>query len=130
MKAVLALLDKTHKLWTQKGGSRFGIKDNREFTDLLIEQARTSFAQSQRSKNDEQTSEVYEGRILRIMWRDGVWFGFIRRGPQQENVYFDSRAYKGELRKLIPDERVTFELGRNEKGWFARNVSIASAKAG
>ena len=35
MKAVLALLDKTHKLWTQKGGSRFGIKDNREFTDLL-----------------------------------------------------------------------------------------------
>lgn len=129
IKVVLALFDKTHKTWTQQGGSPFGIKDNREFTDLLITQVRTSFAQGQRAKSDDQAGEVSEGRILRVVWRNGVWFGFIKRGPLQENVYFDSRAYKGEPRRLAPDEKVTFEIGRNDRGLFARNVSIASPKA-
>jgi cold shock CspA family protein len=124
-KAVLDVFDKTHRMWTQKGESRFGIKDNKEFTDLLLQQARARFTQTQRPKDHEDLAEVYEGQVLRIIWRGGVWFGFIKRDAEQENVYFDSRAYKGEPRELGPNRRVRFELGQGEKGWFARNLSFA-----
>ena len=63
---------------------------------------------------------------MRIIYRDGVWFGFIKRRAEQENVYFDNRGYKGDPGELVPDRRVTFELGRSEKGLFARNVSLSA----
>jgi cold shock CspA family protein len=124
VRAVLDVFDQTYQLWTQKGESRFGIKDNRGFTDLLVQQARAQFAQPQRPKDHDDVEDVCEGQVLRIIWRDGLWFGFIRRSSGQANVYFDSRAYKGEPRELLPNRRVRFELGQGRKGWFARNVTL------
>ncbi|MGA3326203.1 MAG: AIPR family protein [Terriglobia bacterium] len=123
-KAVLEVFDKAHRLWTQKGGSRFGIKDNKEFTDLLIQQTARHFAHQLRPAPREETREQSEGQILRIIYRNGVWFGFIKRRAEQENIYFDGRGYKGDPAELVVGRKVTFEVGRSEKALFARNVTL------
>jgi cold shock CspA family protein len=122
---VLEVFDKTQRLWTQHK-SRFGIKDNREFTDLLITEANKHFqiGEFEIAQDEQEGPSVLEGNILRIIFRHGLWFGFIRRGLQYENVYFDSRGYSGELRDLLPNTRVTFELGCGIKGDFARNITV------
>jgi cold shock CspA family protein len=124
LKAVLEVFDTAYKLWTEKGGSRFGIKDNQEFTDLLLQQATRRFTQRSPSRDQDGSSQASEGEILRIIWRNGVWFGFIKRGFEYENVYFDGRGYRGEPRELIPNRRVMFEIAKGEKGLFAKNVTL------
>lgn len=119
---VLKVFDKIQKKWNESK-SRFGIKDNKEFTDLLVKLSREHFIQSQDPVIKEETYR-HKGKILRVTWRHGVWFGFIKRGIQYDNIYFDSRAYNGELRDLIPGTEVEFELGKRLKGEFARNVRI------
>ncbi len=64
------------------------------------------------------------GKILRLVWREGYWFGFITRGVQYENLYFDGRSYRDEPRELVPDQRVRFGIGKSSKGLFAKNVSL------
>src|SRR5271165_5102486 len=126
IRAVLDVFDKTYGLWTQKGGSRFGIKDNKEFTDLLLQQAERRFTQGQPSKDQDDGRETCEGDLLRIIWRNGLWFGFIKRGFEYENVYFDSRGYRGESRELIPNRRVRFEIAKGDRGHFAKNVTLCT----
>lgn len=125
VEVVLEVFDTAYKLWVQKGGSRFGIKDNKEFTDLLANEAGRRFSQGQpEARERDERRQPSEGELLRIIWRNGVWFGFIKRGPQYENVYFDSRGYHGEARELIPNRRVQFELTSGDRGLFARNVRL------
>jgi cold shock CspA family protein len=126
VRAVLDVFDTTYKLWTQKGGSRFGIKDNKEFTDLLLQQAARRFTQSRPSRDDDDGREVCEGELFRIIWRNGLWYGFIKRGFEYENVYFDSRGYRGEPRELTPNRRLKFEIATGEKGLFAKNVTLCT----
>lgn len=125
MAEVLKLFDVTHKQWTAKGGSPFGIKDNKEFTELLLRLARHHFTESPLVAGHlDDDSQTLEGFVLRIVWRHGVWFGFIKRGVQLENLYFDSRGYNDEPRELIPGRRVRFEVGKGERGLFAKNVIL------
>jgi cold shock CspA family protein len=105
--------------------SPYGIKDIKEFTDLLLKQARQYFATSEAPKTADDLRGTFEGKVLRLVWRGGLWFGFITRGVQDENVYFDSRGYPGEPRELVPEQRVRFDIGKSEKGLFARNVTLA-----
>lgn len=126
VKEVLSCFDAVYKLWIQKGGSRFGIKDNKEFTDLLLQHAAERYMQSQPSRVQDEGREVHQGELLRVIWRNGVWFGFIKRGFQYENVYFDSRGYRGEARELVPNRRLKFEIAKGEKGLFAKNVTLCS----
>ncbi len=120
---VLNVFDTTQKKWTESR-SRFGIKDNKDFTELLIKVAREHFIQKQKPVTTEEKN-LHKGKVLRISLNHGVWFGFIKRGVQDENVYFDSRNFNGQVRDLIPGTEVTFELGKREKGEYARNVRIA-----
>jgi hypothetical protein len=124
VRAVLGVFDDTYLLWTQKGGSRFGIKDNKEFTELLLQQAARKFTQIQASTDQDDGKEMCDGEILRVIWRNGVWFGFIKHGVDYENVYFDSRGYHGEARDLIPNRRLRFEIATSTKGQFAKNVIL------
>jgi cold shock CspA family protein len=124
VRTVLEVFDETYQVWTQNR-SRFSIKDNKDFTELLINQARKRFLKSQPPQQEE-TKEACAGEILRIISRNGVWFGWIRRGMQHENVYFDSRGYRGEPGELIPNRKVSFEIGRNDKGSYAKNVVLTS----
>src|SRR5438067_1434426 len=59
---------------------------------------------------DADQREMCEGEVLRIVWRQGVWFGFIKRGIELENVYFDSRGFGGETTELTPDRRSDSKL--------------------
>lgn len=124
VKVVLDVFETAYKLWTQEGGSRFGIKDTKGFTDLLLQQAARTFTQTPLPRDHGDGRRVSEGEILRVIWRNGVWFGFIKRGFEYENVYFDSRGYRGEPRELVPDRRVRFEIATGEKGFFAKNVTL------
>lgn len=125
VRAVLEVFDESYKLWTEKGGSRFGIKDNKDFTDLLVSQARRYFTNNQVPTAAEDDSALCEGQVLRVVWRNGVWFGFITRGMEFENVYFDSRGYRGEPSDL-PERRVRFEISRGKNGLFAKNVALVA----
>lgn len=124
VREVLNVFDITYRLWTQDR-SRHAIKDNKDFTDLLIRQSRERFVKSQVSTSEiseDETKTIYQGKILRVIWNHGIWFGFIKRGWQYENVYFDSRGYQGEPRELIPDREVRFNIVHGDRGDFARNV--------
>lgn len=125
LREVLQVFDKSYGLWTRKGGSRFGIKDRKEFTEILLQESRTHFVHKPHPASHEETRAGSEGRILRMIQRHGLWFGFIKRSADQENVYFDSRGYKGDPAKLVPNTEVVFDLARSEKGLFARDVSIS-----
>lgn len=124
VREVLKVFDKAYSLWVQQGGSRFGIKDNKDFTDLLIKEALNHFTQNELPKEQIATVEGNGGKILHIVWRNGIWFGFIKRGTELENVYFDSRGYGGEPRELIPGRQVKFEMAKGDRGLFARNVTL------
>jgi cold shock CspA family protein len=126
VKTVIQVFDDAYRIWTEKGGSRFGIKDNKGFTELLVREARSHFAQPDKPKTVEDGREFVEGEILRITWRNTQWFGFIKRGRALENVYFDSRGYVGEPRELIPQRRVRFELATGKKGAFAKHVTLCN----
>ena len=67
---------------------------------------------------------MVHGTILKIVPKFPKWFGFISRGSQYDNVYFDSRGYKGEVRELIPNREVRFEMVIGDKGPFAKNLEI------
>ena len=123
IKDVLQLFDKAEQLWSESK-SRFGIKDNKEFTELLIKLSREKYVNKQAPTIESAVVASHEGNILRIVWKNGVWFGFIKRDVQYNNVYFDSRGYRGEIRDLLPSQKVKFELCSGERGDFARNVQI------
>lgn len=123
---VLIVFDKTFELWIKKR-SRHAIKDNNDFTELLIIQCRKYFMNEKETTfvldTDEEMS-LEHGEIFTIIWNHGVWFGFIKRGWQFENLYFDSRGYDGDPRKLSPRKLVQFEIGHSERGDFAKNVRL------
>jgi cold shock CspA family protein len=123
---VLEAFDSIQKLWLELNKSPFGMKDNKnkEFTDLLIENSRKYFIQDQPPINEKDAATVYEGSILRIIPNKSHWFGFIKRGYQYENVYFDNRAYRGDISKLLPKTRVKFETGDDKRPSFATKVEL------
>ncbi|MDD2469162.1 MAG: hypothetical protein PHI97_34795 [Desulfobulbus sp.] len=124
---IIATFVETENIWTQTK-SRHGIKDSKDFTDLLINQSRKRFITKELEKEQEEAEhkKEYEGTILRILKKNGLWFGFIDRGYDFENVYFDSRGYDGEKEDLLPGTKLIFEIGQGERGLFAKNVELAN----
>ena len=98
-------------VWVKKGNSRFTIKEKKEFTDLLIETARDTFVSRTMKAEDlqvEETEKWHKGVILSMRIMEDKWFGFIWTNANQENVYFDKKAYRGEIGTLIPGQKVSF----------------------
>ncbi|MBE9141738.1 cold shock domain-containing protein [Planktothrix mougeotii LEGE 06226] len=63
--------------------------------------------------------------FIRTQWKQDHWFGFIKHGNQYEdNAYFDSRDYQGDIKDLSPNTPVQFERGKNDRGYFAINVQL------
>lgn len=121
---ILSVFDDTQELWTKEmGKSRFGIKDNDEFTSVLIAQCRKKFF-TQKSSVIPSEIQTYEGTILNLRIEPTRWYGFIRRGFNYENVYFDGRAYKGDIKKLLPETKVRFNFNDNNGRFYATNVKI------
>ncbi|MEH2003856.1 AIPR family protein [Nostoc sp.] len=120
---VLQVFDATQSLWAESR-SAYGIKDNKEFTDLLIKQSREYFIQNQVPTTEKDAETIYSGTILTIKGENERWYGFIKRGYQYENVYFNNLAYNGDVAKLVPYTKVKFEMANNDKPNFATNVKL------
>ena len=115
----------------KSGKSEFAIKDSKEFTDLITQNAREVFV-NKTSQLD--TADVVinkqqwlEGEILSTIFKER-WFAFIKTSECDENVYFDKRSYKGPERNLVPGKKVRFLLDskkeNNEILYFATKVEI------
>jgi cold shock CspA family protein len=125
LKQVLNIFDATENLWIRDGKSRYGMKDNKDFTDLLLKQAREYFIQGQVLVDEVDDKVIHQGTVLRIIWKQDHWFGFIKQGNQYEdNAYFDSRDYQGDIKDLSPDTPVQFEIRKNNRGYSAINVQL------
>ena len=120
---VLNVFDTTQQLWLDMGRSQFGMKDSNYFAEVLIKQARKTFIQQQTPKVDDESS-LNEGTILNIIWRNGIWFGFIKREWYKENIYFDSREFKGDIESLARNMKVKYDIDRGPRGEYAKNVVI------
>jgi cold shock CspA family protein len=117
--------DRVQEVWISRGKSFHGIKDNKEFTDLLIETLHSPNSQVESNEyNDVEDEPFYEGKVLNIIWRGDVWFGFIKRGRYEDNLYFDSRGFEGDVSKLTNQTRVRYEIGQNMRGDMAINVEL------
>lgn len=122
---VLSIFDATENLWVKDGKSRDGMKDNKDFTDLLLKQAREYFIQGQVLEDEADDKVIHQGTVLNIIRKHEHWFGFIKHGNQYEdNVYFDSREYQGDVSNLSRNTPVQFEIGKNSIGYFGINVQL------
>lgn len=109
---ILEVFELSKSSWIKRGKSEFGIKDVRDFTILLLEHCRKSFIGAQIIKPEiiQNAPKRYEGEIISVRINRGVWFGFIKRGYFDENAYFDSRGYDGNMSNLYVGQSVSFEL--------------------
>jgi hypothetical protein len=126
VQTTLEVFDQAQTIWAKRGKSSHGIKDNKEFTDLLLELLRPQVSTTKAidTKEVEEKPMVYEGRIVNIIWRNGIWFGFIKRGAFEENIYFDDRGYLGDPNILSNYSQVRYEIGRNQQGDMAINIVL------
>lgn len=122
--SIFEVFDTTQEKWLSLGKSKYGIKESNEFTELLINEAREKYLAKTKPVKIEESVISKEGEILNLIFKHGVWFGFIKRGPQYDNLYFDSRGYKGEVRELLPQQKVKFLTGNGPRGEYAYEVEI------
>lgn len=124
---VLRVFDSTQILWA-KSRSPHGIKDIKEFTELLIKQARECFIQKPTLQGEDINKALtYQGTVLMIVQQRDRWFGFIKCEAQNDNVYFDNCGYLGDVKDLPSGVKVKFEIGNrnNGKSNCAINISLA-----
>lgn len=134
LKGIYELFEKSVETWVNMGKSQFAIKDNCEFTDFLEESARKTYVNKSTNDNTKKTliNEVIEdwksGKILSIRINNNKWFAFITYDKNCENVYFDSRAFKGNFNDLRPSLKVRFQLSSKRDNdivkYFATTVEL------
>ncbi len=112
--------------WINEGNNRYAVKENKDFTKLLQKRARETFVN--KSLDVEQIEkkgfEQWEnGEVLSVRIKNGNWFAFIKTNINQENVYFDSRAFAGEFKDLYPGILVKFKYQR-KKNTRGRDSSL------
>ena len=101
--------------WIKSGNNKYAVKEKKEFTDLLKESARKTFIDISQQKVDYiiepvgESEKWFDGTILSVRISNNRWFGFIKTGMNQENIYFDKKGYKDEFRELIPGRKVCFK---------------------
>ncbi|MBQ7149453.1 MAG: AIPR family protein [Prevotella sp.] len=118
--------------WIRKGNSRFAIKDNKSFTEFLKDVSRRKFV-NQTFKEEDLKPNVQErwvrGIVLSVrMENNNKWFAFIKTNINQENVYFDKRAYSGELTDLIPGKKVHFIFKQKRVGQNSEEQMLYATK--
>jgi len=87
------IFDKTRRRWVEEfNKSQFSIKDNKEFTDLLLTTIRNVSTVTTDLVEDE--SYRYKGTIVKLFKdRFGTYCGFIDRNPT--DIFFHSSSAKG-----------------------------------
>lgn len=127
---VISIFSKCFDHWTTTGNSRFGVKESKDFSELLLTSARNCFVGKQNKetrirvrKHEEET--WLSGEILSIRIRDGYWFAFIRPADFSENIYFDSSNYTGDFQTILPGVKVKY-VRKKREGNNGREMYYAS----
>jgi cold shock CspA family protein len=120
---VLKTFDDATDKWIALGNSYHGIKDRKEFTELLLKITRDKYV-SVAPSDDIKINEFQNGKILSIRIEQGRWYGFIKQSNGLENVYFDNRAYHENIKKLKNNIEVEYELAEGKRKLYATSVRI------
>ena len=116
--------------WIEAGNSRYAVKEKKEFTEMLQETARKTFVN--KTLKIEAVGMIdrdywEDGEILSVRIKNGKWFAFIKTDINRENVYFDSKAFNGDFKVLIPGRKVQFQYkSRSDKN--GRGLSLYATK--
>ncbi|UAY96851.1 AIPR family protein [Dickeya dadantii] len=123
---TLKLFDEAQEKWNDMGRSVYGIKDNKEFTDLINSIVKSSNLSFSFDLDDEKLAipKKYTGKIINIIHRQDAWFGFIEQDLENDNMYFDKRGFSGNAKDLKPEMILEYELGSNAQGDMAINVKV------
>lgn len=124
-KKSIELFDKTRDEWSkQLGKNVHGIKDNKDFTFLLLKNLRDNGQNISDTVEDE--NFVYKGKIKKIIKdRYGKYCGFIERKP--DNIFFHSASAKGMKLFDAEGKLVSYKVSTNPKSgqFLAVDVEFA-----
>lgn len=129
LERTLKIFDDAQQKWIDMGKSSYGMKDNKEFTDIINEQislAMTTPLFPEETDYEPLLPAKYTGKIINIIRRQGRWFGFIDRGAEEDNLYFDQRGFLEDAKDLRPNLILEYELGSNNVGQMAMNIRLIS----
>lgn len=95
--------------WIKTGGSKFGVKDSKAFTDLLVKRLRERTGDKTAPQTAGPIEERENGVVINLVYHnDEHWYAFVKPEDEGENLYFDKRNYTGEVRRIITGAQVTF----------------------
>ncbi len=127
---VRAVFKRCEQKWISGGKSRYGMKDNKEFTNELTCICREIFVNKTETIENislNTPEKWFNGRILSYRERVG-WFAFIKSKDFENNVYFDKKSYRGEVRKLVPGQKCRFTVSskiiKGEEAFCAVKVEL------
>ncbi|HDC4820612.1 TPA: hypothetical protein O8U61_003965, partial [Enterobacter bugandensis] len=125
LEKTIEIFDLSQKKWEEIGKSAYGIKDNKEFTDL-VSNVIIELTQANEKTSDEEynSNDKYEGKIVNIIKRKDNWFGFIKLDEFQDNVYFDNRGINQPLAALAPGVNIVCEVVKGASKPFATNITM------
>lgn len=123
LKKSIEIFNKVQKKWQEQGKSFYGMKDNKEFTDLLLKEINPQKVFDEKIA-EEKINQQLVGRIVTIIKKNGIWFGFIDQGSNYDNIYFDNRGYSNDVNDLQINLKVMYEVGYNQQGEMAKNVIL------
>ena len=124
-KDAIKLFDETRKEWSEKlNKSIHGIKDNKDFTQLLIKNLRINGSVTSDMVEDD--NYIYKGRIVKIIKdRYGKYCGFIERKP--DNIFFHSASAKGMNLFNAENKLVCYKVSTNPKSGQLLAVDVEFA---
>ena len=106
---TVEFFDILNREWIKTGGSKFGVKDSKAFTDLLVKRLREKTGDKTAPHTAGPVEERENGTVINLVYRnDEHWYAFVKPEDEGENLYFDKRNYTGEIRRIITGEQVTF----------------------
>ncbi|NIF38537.1 AIPR family protein [Enterobacter sp. Tr-810] len=125
LEKTIEIFDYSQKKWEEFGKSAYGIKDNKEFTDL-VSNIIVELTQVREEKVDEEykNEDKYEGKIVNIIKRKDHWFGFIKLEEFQDNIYFDNRGTDYSLTSLSPGVNIICEVEKGVSKPYATNITM------
>ena len=130
LEQTVETFDSLTREWIGTGGSKFGVKDAKAFTDLLVKRLneRTGGAPSPQAA-DYPVDERENGAVINLVYHnDDHWYAFIKPDDEGENLYFDRRNYTGEVRRIIIGAQVSFirkkRTDKEGKKLYADDVRI------
>lgn len=124
-KNAIQVFDETRKEWSEKLNKNIhGIKDNKDFTLLLIKNLRTNGSVITDMVEDD--NYIYKGKIVNIIKdRFGKYCGFIERKP--DNIFFHSTSAKGMNLFNTENKLVCYKVSTNPKSGQLLAVEVEFA---